>query len=384
MIVNRKYERKRKGVALIIILVLVMTITIISLGFISRGDKELLCGQNAELKSQMDYLAHAGLEHARGLILNPQDVQDEYWHGAEKLQLIPGSEDYYDVLVNRTDYCNYQITSTAYRLQSGKKTAKSSLIAELRLDPCIGLSTGNGWSSEPITTVYADVYCKGDLTGYASIYGDAYAKGSITASNITGSRTINVSDYNPPVALPILDADNFSSTYRIGSNVYYVTVYPYGTMNSTTLGPTASNPAGIYFYYGSLNISNNVTINGTLVLKGELRITGRNNTIKAQKNFPAVITNNKLKMSTNSQLSIQGLAYVRDEIYGEGIWGQNLSVVGALIIRDNNINNMSYLNSINIWACADKAALKLWSNAGSYKKWSPAAGAFFKSIERVP
>jgi hypothetical protein len=382
--INRNLKNKSEGFALIIILVLVITITIVSLGFISRGDKELLCGQNTEIKAKMDYLAHAGLEHARGLILNPQDVQDEYWHGTEGLQLIPGSSDYYDVSVNRTDYCNYQVTSTAYRLQSGKKTAKSSLSAELRLDPCIGMTTGNDWSSEPITTLYADVYCKGNLAGNASVYGDAYAKNSITAVNITGSKTINVPDDNPPVTVPTLSVDNFSYSYRIGSRVYYVSVCPYNNLNSITLGPTSTNPAGIYFYNGNLTIVNNVTINGTLVVKGDLRLNGRSNLIKAQKNFPALITSYKLIMNTNSQLAIEGLAYIKDEIDGTGLWGENLTVVGTLIIKDHNISDMNFYNSITVWACADKAALKLWSSSSSYTKWSPAKGAFFKSVVRVP
>lgn len=385
MILDRNNKGKSKGVALIIILMLVMTITIISLGFLSRGDKEMLCGQNAEIKAQLDYLAHAGLEHAKGLILNPQDVQDEYWQGGQGLQLIPGSSDYYDISINRTGYCNYQIISSAYRMQSGVKKAKSSLTAELRLDPCIGMSTGDDWSSEMITSVYADIYCKGSISGNGSIFGDAYAKSTITASNITGSKIINVPDNNPPVNLPNLNVDNFSSTYRIGSSTYYVFTYPYNIMNEMTLGPTASNPAGIFFYNGNLTISKNVTINGTLVVKGDLRITGRNNTINAQKNFPALIINNKLRMNTNTQLTVNGLAYVRDEIYGDGIWGQNITVIGSLIIREHNINNLNFItNSITVRACADKAALKLWSNSSSYSKWSPAGGAFFKNIKRLP
>ncbi len=64
----------RPGVALLVVLFIVMVITVLSLGYLSRSDVELACGENMILRTQMDYLAESGLEHARGLILNPQDV----------------------------------------------------------------------------------------------------------------------------------------------------------------------------------------------------------------------------------------------------------------------------------------------------------------------
>jgi type II secretory pathway component PulK len=96
----RKRYNRGKGMALIIILVLITAIVVVGLGFIIRGDTELLCGQNMELKADMDYLAESGLEHARGLILNPQDIDisGDCWSAAEQ-QLSPDSNDYYNVSV---------------------------------------------------------------------------------------------------------------------------------------------------------------------------------------------------------------------------------------------------------------------------------------------
>lgn len=104
----------RRGAALLVVLFIVMAITVASLGFLSRSDVELACGRNMVLRTQMDYLAESGLEHARGLILNPQDVDSEYWTGAEAQQLVAGSTEYYDLEVVRDDSdpmdrCNYTI-----------------------------------------------------------------------------------------------------------------------------------------------------------------------------------------------------------------------------------------------------------------------------------
>ena len=57
----------QKGTALLVVLFIVMAITILSLGFLSRSDVELACGENMILKTKMDYLAESGLEHAKDL-----------------------------------------------------------------------------------------------------------------------------------------------------------------------------------------------------------------------------------------------------------------------------------------------------------------------------
>ena len=136
---------KRKGVALLVVLFIVMTITILSLGFLSRSDVELACGENMILRTQMDYLAESGLEHARGLLLNPPDPNLGYWTGAEHLQIVENSNDYYNVDVNQLPFvdpcdpnvCYYEITCTAYREKYGEKVGESILKAELHIDPNI-------------------------------------------------------------------------------------------------------------------------------------------------------------------------------------------------------------------------------------------------------
>jgi type II secretory pathway component PulK len=95
-------KSRRSGTVLLVVLFIVFTVTVASLGFLWQSDVELACGQNMVLKSQMDYLAESGLEHAKGLLLNPQDVSSEYWTGEAGQQLADGN-DYYDVAVSRDE-----------------------------------------------------------------------------------------------------------------------------------------------------------------------------------------------------------------------------------------------------------------------------------------
>lgn len=381
MMIKTAKKKCRKGAALLVVLFIVMAITVISLGVIARSDIELISGQNVELRMAMDYLAESGLEHAKGMLLNPQEVSGEYWTGATGLQLVAGSDDYYDVSVTKFGECNYQITSAAYRQQNGEQTGQSSLTAQLRLDPCIAMRVGDTWTTEARTSIYGDVYGRGDLRGSGYVAGDAYANGWIFVA--TTGQQYQFSP--PPVSFPNLLGSDYYPRYYIGTNMYTAGTISSGTLNRVVLGPTTGNPAGVYYANNALDLYDNVVIRGTLIVNNDLKIRGRGNIIIASKNFPALVVSNKLKIYDQGQLSIEGLVQIRDAIEGSSAVGMNLSVSGAVFIRDHNIDGLeSLLNSIVFNASPNKAAIQRWYADGTVTHWSPAAAAFFKSITRNP
>jgi len=377
---GKRNKTRRRGMALIVVLIVIMAITVLSMGFLSRSDVELACGENMILKTQMDYLAESALEHAKGLILNPQDVASEYWAGAEDQQLVAGSDDYYDVNVAKLGELNYRITSTAYREKGGEQIGCSSLTAELRLDPYIAY-----WQSgdQPISsqvTITGDVYCNSNLVIGGVVNGDAYANGSI-AGNAIGQEYANVS--SPPVGLPGLVYSDFDSTYYIGSTQYSVGIIGAADLNDITLGPTAGNPAGIYYYDGALNLRGNIYITGMLVVRTDLLLgNNANATITAVKNFPALLVGqNIIMLNNNPTLSITGFAQVDGHIDMGDKTGSSINVLGALYVLGGGIMNTTGC-IVEITAAPDKAAIEIWPEPGTAQRWSPAAGAFFKGIER--
>jgi hypothetical protein len=372
-----------------------MAITILSLGFLSRSDVELACGENMILRTQMDYLAESGLEHARGLILNPQEVpleeldpNHEYWVGRAGLQLDQNTNDFYNVNVTKLDEygCNYQITSTAYREKGGERVGSSSLAGQLRLDPCIAVRTGGSWTVTSATVVSGDVCARGDLKGSGRIGGDAFSSGAITASNVEGQKYANVADINASVSFPGLVISDFSPQYYIGPNSYSADPVPVADLNEPNmLVPTASNPAGVYYRDANLTLYNNVVVNGTLVVNGNLEIRGRGNSITAKENFnlPAVVVDGKLQLYGNGQVTITGLAQIKTKVEHSGINGADFIVSGALFIQDGGLDGFLILsNHITVTAAPDKAAIEVWPSPGNPKPWSPVGGAFFKSIGR--
>lgn len=371
-------KKARPGVALLVVLFVVMAITILSLGFVSRSDVELNCGQNMILRTEMDYLAESGLEHARGLILNPQDVSADYWTGDTGLQLVSGSSDYYDVTVNRdaNDLCNYIIECISYRrAPDGNDIGRSRLQAELRLDPCIAYWVGASTTISSATIITGDVYCGGTLTNCSSnIDGDAFATDTISGT-ITGQKNELVT--TAPVAEPNLAVADFEPTYYINSMSY--SAQQIVDVNIPALNPLTE----VWYTAGDVNMPGGVTINGTLVVNGDLTVSDANNFITAEPNFPALVVTGQVIMKDGSSLVIQGLAQLEQGVsIDAGAASANINVTGGLFIALNGVTSDKI--TVNITADPAIASIETWSSDGdgTSKRWSPAAGAFYRSIKR--
>jgi len=353
---------------LLVVLFIVMAITILSLGFVTRSDVELSCGQNMLLKTQMDYLAESGLEHARGLILNPQDVDDPvytYWRGSTSLQLTSGS-DYYDVVVVRdeNDFCNYTIDCDAYRLDGTEKISLSRLRAELRLDPCIAYWIGSNTTISSSMIINGDVYCGNNLINNGTINGDVFAVGTIGGNGTAAGRQNESVTQSYPVAWPGLEVADFESI-----------------KDEDILTDMQGNYTGICYGPNDVNMMGNVTINGTLVVNGNLTVSGSNNVITAGKNLPALVVGGNVVMKNNSSLEINGLAQIEQQIMNDpNTMSAIINVTGGLFILNGGIT--SDVISVNITADPAIASIQISPEPGVLIRWTPAAGAFYRSIGR--
>ncbi len=223
MMIRAKAHKKfqaRAGAALIVVLGIVMVITIVAFAYLSRSDNELAYGRNMLLRTQVDFLAESALEHARGLVLNPQEVSGEYWTG-DTLQQIDSGDFYYDVSVEpnltgsgATRYCNYDVTCNGYRLINGERTAQSNLKALLRLDECIGYwsDTSEDRQLSSAVTINGDVYCSGDL----AILGTATVVGDVFCDNLSGTIAgQNMGTGDLSLEWPRVMVNEFTSNYTV-------------------------------------------------------------------------------------------------------------------------------------------------------------------------
>jgi hypothetical protein len=358
---SKKAKEKRKGSALLVVLFIVMAITILSLGFLSRSDVELACGENMILKTQMDYLAESGLEHARGLILNDSNYLGSWAVSGQ--QLVDGSDDYYDVDVVKdvNGECNYQITCDAYREKDGERIGRSSLEAELRLDPCIAFWIQASVQIINTVTINGDVYCNGTLTNNSIINGDVFASGLAGSGSITG-RQKALGDLS--LTWPRVTVADFTSHYS-------VQLIDGNSLEDTNVG----SPTTVVYCPNDIELSGNVNVVGMLIVDANLTITGNGNIITAGEDLPAILVTGNLIIKYGGSLDVYGLAVVNKRVQNSG----NVDINGGLFIK----NSLTGVGNMTITAAPSKTAIITWSEAGIAERWGQVSGAFFKSIERL-
>ena len=315
-----KYHSNAKGMVLVIVLLLVTAITIVALGFIVRGDTELLFGQNMKMKAEMDYLAESGIAHGRGLVMCPRDLSGEPGEPnvlyLSQQQLSTGS-DYYDVNVTKISNLDFQIKSDAYRMQGGSKFATNSLTAKLRLDPAVAFWSGADCRLDSSVTVNGDVYCNGALINQGTLNGDCFA------DSLTGIAT---GKWNAKTALtlsrptiPYIRLTTNFTAQSIGGS----------SLNNTTL----SGSPVVFYRNGDLEIKSSVNITGCLAVNGNLTITGSSNVITAKKNAPAIYVSGNLILKENAAITINGLIFVDGRIELPVI-NQSMNITGSLFTDD--------------------------------------------------
>lgn len=321
-LIKYKKLRARRGAALLVVLGVVMVVTVISFAFLTRSDGELAYGKNMQLRIQTDYLADSALEHARGLILNPQEISGDYWAGASGLQIASGNF-YYDVAVSPNDsysgstkWCNYDISCQAYKLSGAERTAQSNLKATLRLDPCIAYWT-NAASDGYITsvmTINGDVYCGDDLFVTGTVGGDVFC--NYLGGTVTGQKKA-ISDMT--LNFPGVEASDYISEY---------TTSTLGTtLSSVVLGPF--EPPRVFHRAGDLEITGDTEITGMLIVDGDLYISGSGNSISAGKAMPAVYVTGDVFIEQGCSVDIEGLAVV-DGTINVNTGAEDVNVLGAV------------------------------------------------------
>lgn len=379
---------KRSGIALITVIFVVMAASIIALGIIVRSDMELACGKNIIIHTEMDYLAQSALTHAKTLLMYPQNVTTTpagYWTGDMALQIDDTGTDYYDLAVTQsavgsTKRLDYQVVASAYHLSGGLETAKSSLIANMHIDPCLTYWQSVQGIIPAEVTIYGDVYCDDNITILGYIDGDVYSKLAVTdAGTITGNTYGSV--ISPPVPLHSLTPEDFNSDYYIGVDNYTVSTLTPGSYTDLTISPSAGNPAGICYCSGSVQLDGNCQVNGTLVVRNDFTLkNGCSVTITAQKNFPALIVGRDLIFANdNISINATGLVQIKNRIDMMDRTGSSINVLGALCVLGDGILNTAGC-TVTVTTNPVQAALKI-DTAVDSALWTPAGDAIYKSIQ---
>lgn len=396
----------RSGAVLLVVLFVSMVVAIISLGVLARASRQMACGDSMALRLKLDYLAESGLVYAKTLLLNPQEVStspDGYWQGDPNtlFQKQAADDDYFKLTVTRsssgsTSRCTYDIESLAYRQKGAEPTIQSTLYAQLRLDPCIAYWAGGNTTVPNTVTINGDVYCNGTMTklGMDMVDGDAFADGFNGAKSgqlclldvyILDDKAVKFPSLQPNLYTPQYDyVEDWDSPAVVSYNSHDLGINDCNNP-PVPFAPDISNPAGVLYWSGNLELVGNVDITGTLVVDGDVIVKGPGTTtISPLKNFPAIIVTGTLELETSGCLEIDGL--VQANAMTVAADAEDISINGALFLETSGMTvDPGYGGVIEITVDPMKSAVITAYNPGPvFTKWSPAGDAFFKYIRRNP
>ena len=391
-------SKQRLGAVLLVVLFVCMVVSVLSMTVIIRANRQMIVSDGDATRLKLDYLAEAGLEHARTLLLHPQDVNtlpNGYWAGDNELY-IEAAAGYYDLTVTQsklghTPRCTYDVVCEAYlNLEEKKNGVRSKLEAQVRLDPCVAYWAGGDSSLPPTVTVNGDVYCGGVLTSEGVINGDVFADsflGTAAGQTLTRAKLIDP-ETGQPFGFPEVTADFFSPVYNDGDFCHTpLTLGPNDCNNPDAFEHTEANPAGVLYYSGALTLADNRTISGTLVVDGNVTLQNGVTKIIPSKNeklknrYPALVVNGEVTVGDSAQLDVSGLVLVNRMVVDPN--ALNVSITGALFAKSGGVDvRPGYAHKVTITADPMLAAVKLSSSTMELLQWSPAVDAFYTYVKR--
>jgi hypothetical protein len=126
-----------------------------------------------------------------------------------------------------------------------------------------------------------------------------------------------------------------------------------------------TNPAGVYYTDGDLDLGAVNVITGTLIVKGKLTIKGTGNIITAKPGFPTLVVKNDIVFSGLAPtLTATGMVYTGGSIKG-GPSGASMTVVGALIAAGSNPIDSTFLGSLALTYDLTKLTLSDFTSVGA-------------------
>ncbi|MCS7033546.1 MAG: pilus assembly PilX N-terminal domain-containing protein [Phycisphaerae bacterium] len=130
--------------------------------------------------------------------------------------------------------------------------------------------------------------------------------------------------------------------------------------SNMTLNPSVANPAGIFWTDTNLSL-NNVTVNGTLIVRGGANVTFKANgvtTIRPRNGFPALVVEGSIILENGADVTLDGFTYAQ-KITAHPSASGSLKVCGALALYDKNhpLASDKFIGTINVQYDASKAQL---------------------------
>ena len=344
----KKVRRKNRGFALLMVIAVLGLTAVLGFAMMSGTELQVQTGQNALNAAAADSLAESGMNLAAYYLQYPSAAPSlnsfGFWAGATGFSFgssVPGTV---DIVVSSPSTNVYSITSTGKSGATSSSTTQRKIIGQLAVNPGLQFKYGAMFSQDvslpSMVQIVGGVQCNGAFTNWGNISGTVYSnsiqnKGVYTATwslltsanKQTVTSTAHVKDYR---------------TYAYQGQTYTATTLGSGTIAAnTTLGTSATNPAGIYYYSGNLTMAGSVAINGTLIVdNGSFTVNGTGSTITAVSGYPALVVKSsdlifKGLITANRTFNVNGVTWVGGSIKSSGVFLSGAMNLNGAVVFGN-------------------------------------------------
>ena len=324
---RRNAVLRERGFALVHVMIVVGMAAVLGLAMLSSSALQVQQGLNARLATEADALAESGVNLAMYYLQYPSRapaLKSGYWPGGKDLTLgAAAGKGTFDVTVSRdmSDPEIYYVASTGKAspgASSGQITR--TIKAKLRVRPGLQvrhglLAGGNLTLGLNVKVTVGNIIVDGSLTNYGVILNTAWARSFPLLGSIL--KWLQLAP-DAKVELPRPDTIQKYETYVYADGrAYGREQVAAATIASTTFGAHATNPLGVYWHQGPLTLGDNVTINGTLVVEGDLILNGSNVKITAPPGQPALIVTGSIRTRSIRSMTVNGVTWVGKSIVGD-------------------------------------------------------------------
>ena len=348
---NMPATRKRKRApqrGYVLVVVLGMSVVTLSVGmaYLEAHSSVLPEAVNRVTGSRAKYLAGSGVElAARYLTFAPDSVKDgDYWRGANGLR-IDGSNDYMDVAVTEDATMPGVFTVQAVGIahdMDGRPRGKASVSARILKPRDLKWRIPFALLSDHDLTVI----------GQATITGKTHANGRIRNSgrltdtvSATGSISWLALLIPKPELLP--NFESFSAprasmsmyeNYVINETAYSAVRHDPSAFTQAhanaynSVDMSATNIGRIIRIRGGADIQTPVTVYGTLLVDGDLRIKGSGTlTVHPEPGFPALVVKDDIRLDDNRASLVANGSVIARRIDLRGKSQVSVVIRGAVI-----------------------------------------------------
>lgn len=346
-------HRGKRAYILLVVLAFTTLATSLGMAFLEANSTVMPEAVNYHGSVRAEALASSGVAMASHFLLYPPTTinLNGYYTGASGVTL-DSSGDYYDVSVVRsdgwspakTDLNLYRVTAMGVAKDPGGAIrAKRSITAEVQSPP-IGkwqftqafLCSAGSLSVNNRVTVVGDLHANGNITG-----GGNSCNGKVTATGLvlwTGGGPTSVTSFVANLARPFRTPYQ-QSTYTIRGKTY--TPYSYWWSDEidqsdanwlNAIDMSSTNPGRVILARGgNFKIRQDVQLNGTLVVDGDLRIEeSGSHQITAEPGFPALVVVGDVKVrDDNSTVTVNGSVISTGKLDSENHNSVNVTVQGT-------------------------------------------------------